>query len=119
MLFSAVAESAGVYEEIASAITDKVFSAGAFLAVFVAARIVFAILYHVMRKAAHLPVLSAINRFGGAIAGGVEGVMLSWILMTVVVCLGITAFGGSAAQCIANSEFLTVFYKQNPLMMMV
>ncbi len=119
VLFSAAAQSTGMYETMAYEITDELFSAGAFLILFGVARIGLAIVYRIIRKAARLPVVSTINRFGGAVIGGVEGVLLAWLLMTLVVCLGVTAFGASAARCISGNEFLMLFYKQNPFMMML
>ena len=114
-----VLEETGVYATVSERIAGWIVYDLCFIVVFVLVRMGLRIAYLVVRGIFKLPVLKTVNRFVGVLAGGVEGLLLVWIILLAVVALGVTLFGYSAARCIRSSGFLEALYDCNPLFYLV
>lgn len=84
-----------------------------FLAVFVIAYIAVIVVAVSLDILSHLPVLSSLNRIGGAVLGAGLGLLCVWIAMAVVSVLADNKAAEQIAGMIEESQFLTGLYENN------
>ena len=90
-----------------------------FLVVFLVAYVAMLVVAVSLNIIASLPVLSAVNRIGGAILGAVLGLLCVWIFMAVI---GVLASNGQAMalyDMIQESEGLKILYDNNIIDMLL
>ena len=73
------------------------------------------ILAHVLGLISKLPVLNAINRFGGAVCGLIGGLVAVWIIFLLITMFIKTPLMQSAMEDIGKSQVLTFLYSHAPL----
>lgn len=62
---------------------------------------------------ARLPILSGMNQIAGAILGGVQGLLILWILCLVVTVCSATVWGRAVLEQIETTPWLFFLYKNN------
>lgn len=62
---------------------------------------------------AKLPILSGMNQIAGAVLGGVQGLLVIWILCLVVTLCSATAWGRAVLDQIEATPWLMFLYKNN------
>lgn len=62
---------------------------------------------------AKLPILSGMNQIAGAVLGGVQGLLIIWILCLVVTVCSATAWGRAVLVQIESTPWLLFLYKNN------
>ena len=86
---------------------------------FVIALIVAAILLHYLAKVLKLvekiPVVSTINRFGGAVLGAIYGIIAVWVLLFLIGSFQEVPWCHKMIEYIRESEVLMSVYQFNPL----
>ncbi|MGI6107237.1 MAG: CvpA family protein [Lachnospiraceae bacterium] len=115
-------ESAGaktasaVTAAITAALTGIVFTAAAWLILFVAVRIAVSLVGMVLNAVVKLPVLRQVNAVAGAMIGLFFGLVVVWLVfLLITACTGFP-FGEQCMQWINESAFLEFLYNRNPLM---
>ena len=93
-------------------VTKLLINIISFVAVLIISRLILGILSKSLNLIAKLPIVSTLNRFGGAIFGGIKGVLLLYIIFLVVLIFpGIG--NGKVAESIASSRIANKFYTEN------
>lgn len=87
----------------------------AFAAALVITAIALHILAHVLKIVDHIPVVSTINRLGGAVLGLAAGVLLVWLILLLVGALQETEWCRQVSGYIHQSVILTQLQQINPL----
>ncbi len=105
-----IMESMGVYEIIGKKIAGIIMKAIVFAGCLIIIMIMIKLLYAVLNSAAHLPVISTINRIGGMALGAIKSLLISWIIVVFFVILSGTSLGSSAVKCINDSDILGFIY---------
>lgn len=81
--------------------------------------LVAAILLHCLEKVLKLveklPVVSTVNKLGGAVLGGIFGIALVWLLLLLAGSLQEVAWCRQLTEYIRESEILMAVYQFNPL----
>lgn len=80
-----------------------------FLAVYIGIRLIMSWL----DLLAKLPILSGMNQIAGAVLGGVQGLLIIWVLCLVVTVCSATAWGRVALHQIEATPWLLFLYKNN------
>lgn len=86
---------------------------------FVIALIVAALLLHYLAKVLKLvekiPIVSTVNKFGGAVLGGIFGIITIWLLLFLVSSFQEIPWCQKITEYIRGSELLMSIYQFNPL----
>lgn len=106
-------------DAIAETLTDYLLQALTLLVLYIVLKLVLKIVVWVLDIVSHLPVIHGLNKSLGAAIGFGEGILVVWII-----CIGITACGGTAIganllKAIANQPVLSYIYNHNLLMLLL
>ena len=63
-----------------------------------------------------LPVLSLINRTGGAVLGAVQGIFVVWIIFLIITLFWDSAWAKEAAMMIKENKITSILYENNILL---
>lgn len=88
----------------------------AFIISFIIAIILIRLILYAVDLLTDLPVISGINRLGGALLGAVQGLLWLWIIFLVITVLYDTAVGGILMDQINGDPVLSWLYDRNYLM---
>ena len=61
---------------------------------------------------AKLPIISLVNRLGGAIVGGLKGIILLYIIFLIILLVPDLG-GGKVSEAINSSQIANKFYSEN------
>lgn len=100
---------------ICELLTNIILNALGFFITFILAAVGIAVLCFVLDLLSKLPVLHQINTIAGVLAGGLEGLVILWIVFIVITMLGSTGFGQSCMTMISESKILSFLYDSNIL----
>lgn len=84
-----------------------------FIVVFLMVYIACIVVMISLNLLASLPVLSTLNRIGGAVLGAVLGLLCVWIFMAVITVLAENGTGVQILEMIKESELLMGLYENN------
>ena len=97
---------------ITHAIANIVLNAIAFIVTF----IVIIIILNIISK---LPILNQINKTAGMLVGGVQGLIIIWVLGILVTVFSGSAFGQEVFGMINESAFLSFLYNNNLILRVI
>lgn len=100
-------------------LADMILKAVVFLVLFLAVYIALQILVIWLDLIAKLPILSGINKTGGAILGGIQVMIYIWIICLFISLISGTEIGGLAMDQIKASPWLSWIYNHNLLSYLV
>lgn len=106
-------ENTGAYEKIGDFVAKQVIQRLAWALSFAAILILLIVAVHFLDIIARLPVLENINRIGGLAIGLLEGLVVVWIVLLVVVLCQGTEFGREMMDSIEGNFLLRVLYENN------
>lgn len=110
---------------VVTGVFDNVFDKGraaagiCFLVVFLMAYVAMLVVAVSLNLIASLPVLSTLNRLGGAILGAVLGLLCVWIFMAVVGALATNGQATALYDMMMESEGLRMLYDNNIIDMLL
>lgn len=114
-----ILEESGVYEEIASAITHFIIKGIAFFVAFIIAGILVSWVSKGLNVVSHLPMLRGVNRFFGAIVGGIKGLFYIWLAFYIITICGASQQGALLLTYIRESTILSYLYDNNILLKVI
>lgn len=100
---------------ITNYITVFIINIIAYIFTFIAAYIIVRFIFGCVNLIAHLPVLRGMNQLAGALLGGVEGLIIVWVLFLVITAFSSTPVGVKIMTQIEESEMLSFLYQNNLL----
>lgn len=106
-------EQSGVYEEIGAYVAGVLVNIISCIITFVVVVLVLRILVNLLDVVAKLPVLNCMNHLGGTVAGGLEGIIIIWILFFVITLCQGNELGRELMKDINANPFLTILYENN------
>lgn len=101
------------YDYISIYIAYMIMNVITFFVVSLLLRIIFGIISMIIEIAIQIPIVSSINRLGGALFGAVEGLLIVWFFFVIVSVLINTAWGIQAYAQIEENQFLSLLYEKN------
>lgn len=101
---------------ITSHVTDIVIKALAFVLTFVIVFVGLWIISIVLNIISKLPILNQLNKLAGFLVGGLQGLIIVWILFIVITVFSGTELGGTASSQIESSMILGFLYEKNFLL---
>lgn len=109
----------GAYAEVAMKIAMLVISAGCFIGVLIATKIVLAIVEKLLGFIHKLPLIGSADKLLGVAAGAIKALIITWMVMAVVALLVTTENGAAVAEMIYESEPLVWLYENNLILKML
>ena len=106
-------EQTGVYAEVSGRATNLAMRGLAFVLVLLIALIAFHLVSVALDLVAKLPVIGEVNRFLGALAGLIKGILLVWLAFAFVALGSATSVGSGLIGFIYESELLVWLYENN------
>jgi uncharacterized membrane protein required for colicin V production len=104
---------------ITSHVTDVVINALAFVLTFVVVFVALWILSIVLNIISKLPILNQLNKLAGFLVGGLQGVIIVWILFIIITIFSGSDLGGTASSQIESSQILSFLFDKNFLLNIV
>ncbi len=112
---SSLIEDTGIYDKAGDFVADQVVHRLAWVLAFTVILILLAVAVHFLDVLAKLPVLRNINRIGGLAVGLLEGLVVVWILLLVIVLCQGTEFGRELMSSVETNAFLKFLNDNNLL----
>ena len=104
---------------ITHAIANIVLNAIAFIVTFIVIIIILNIICSVLNIISKLPILNQINKTAGMLVGGVQGLIIIWVLGILVTVFSGSAFGQEVFGMINESAFLSFLYNNNLILRVI
>ena len=112
-------QEANIKAYIISQVTDIAINALAFILTFVLAFVALWVVSIALNLISKLPILNSLNKLTGFAVGGLQGVVIVWILFIVITIFSGTRLGGTASAQIEESTILSFLYSKNFLLNIV
>lgn len=112
-------QEASIKSYITSYVTNIVINALAFVLTFVVIFIVLWLLSIAFNIISKLPILNQINKIAGLLVGGLQGLLIVWILFVLITVISGLEFGQTVIEQINSSKILTYIYEKNILLNIV
>lgn len=101
-----------VNNSINNLITGLLINVFSFIIVLIVSRLALGIISKSLNIVAKLPVISTLNKIGGAVVGGFKGIVVLYIVFLVLFFVpGI--FDGKVAENVSKSQIANKFYTEN------
>ena len=109
----------GLEEMAGEFVADKVLRLVAFVVTLAMVGVVVHGAAGALHIASRLPLLKGTNQLLGAVVGFLEGVLWIWVLFLVIGAGSTSSWGSAALRMIADSDLLTWFFANNPLLLLL
>ncbi len=116
--FMRAAASAGSAEIIAStaaALTETVMNIISFIAVLIIARIIIWIAQKLLIAVSKIPLIGFVNKLAGLLLGAVQGLLITFILFSIIYAIVPMSDNSSLYSSIENSVIAGKVYDANPI----
>ncbi|MGN0244044.1 MAG: CvpA family protein [Lachnospiraceae bacterium] len=91
-------------------------NSAAFLLTYIIAFVLLKLLMCFVDMIAELPIIHGMNKLGGLLLGGLEAVVVVWLLFLVINIMGSTSWGQTLLGYIEQSKYLSWAYNTNLIM---
>ena len=102
-----------VNHRVAIYLTGIVINSGTFIAVYFLLSVGLFVLGRVLNIISKLPVLNELNRMGGGIVGIFQGLVIVWLIFTLMMVFIDKPFVQETMEQIENNFFLNLLYESN------
>lgn len=96
-------------KELASGIITVIV----FISIFIIVRLVLALIKIVSKIIDKIPLLSQVNKIGGAICGAIEGAIIIYVIFAVISMIAPVIFNTNLLELIYNSNIGSIMYNNN------
>lgn len=112
---AAAAGSAGIIASTATALTETVMNIISFIAVLIIARIIIWIAQKLLIVISKMPLISFVNKLAGLILGAGQGLLITFILFSLIYAIIPISDNSSLYSSIENSVIAGKIYDANPI----
>lgn len=103
-------------EYLAKYLAVIVSNSAAFLITYLLAYLLLKALMALVDMITELPIIHGINKIGGVLLGGLEGVLLIWLTFLVINIISGSGIGQTLLIWIKESKYLSILYDNNIIM---
>ena len=103
----------GFYRYLAYYISYMIINAGAFIVTFTLINLLANVIYIALGIVSKLPIIGGIDKLGGLLLGGVEALLIAWIILIVISMFANTEIGNHLYTQVNESSFLTFLHDHN------
>lgn len=115
MRAAATAGSAEVIASTAAALTETVMNIISFIAVLIIARIIIWIAQKLLIAVSKMPLISLVNKLAGLVLGVAQGLLITFILFSLIYAIVPMSDNSSLYSSIENSVIAGKIYDANPI----
>ena len=103
----------------ATSMVHTIISAIGLIIVIVVARVLLIVVDGILGIASKLPLIGSVDKLLGIVCGGIKGVLICWVILTVVYVLSFTGANTELAGFIAESQLLSWLQENNYILKIV
>lgn len=118
-VFGGILADGGIYKEMADKIAHFIIEGIAFFITMIIVGIFTFAISRMLNLASRIPVIKGPNKLLGAVAGGLKGLVLVWLLFYVISLCAAGGFGEEILQYVEKSPFLSFLYEKNILFLIL
>lgn len=111
-----ILKATGVYDYISKSIAVVIINGAAFLVLIMLCRIVFGILGRLTKGIDNIPIIGEIDKVGGALLGGIKGLIFIWIFFLVLSLTSTVEWSRNLTDAVCQSSILKLLYENNILL---
>lgn len=100
-------------EQVVEYLTDMVMNGIAYVLTVILVAMIFVIALALSSLVSGIPVVKGIDKVGGIVFGGVQAVLIIWMIMLIVTFFSAFSWGADMMDMIDKSEVLAFIYKNN------
>lgn len=100
---------------VSAFLARKVVSVISFFVLFVFFWLIFKIVLLIVHIIEKIPVIKGLNKMAGAAVGGIEALVIVWVVFCCIIFFFGYEAGNEIMDMINDSPFLTILYNSNPL----
>ncbi len=108
-----------VLQETAVGIATTIINAGAFIAVLIIARILLIVVRLFAKFITDLPIIKQVDKTGGIIYGIVEGLVIIWVIVSIISFMSPVMEGSGIVEAINKSFLGGILYNNNLLLKII
>lgn len=108
-----------ILEEVAEGISTTIINAGAFIGVLIIARILLIVVRFFAKFITDLPLIKQVDKTGGIIYGVVEGLVIIWIIVSIISFVSPVMEGSGIVEAINKSFLGGILYNNNLLLKII
>ncbi len=109
-------QESGLYSQISISLADFAVKGLSSLIAWVFAGLIVSILSQFLGIVSKIPIVRGINRYLGAAAGSLYGLLIVWTVFCIVALCGASEFGLQMINLIYHNQLLTALYDYNPVL---
>lgn len=106
----------GIYKELSYEITQVIMNAMSFFAVMAMLGIIFLFIGRMIWGVEKLPIIGVANRMAGTAVGFARGMIMVWLLFSIITIAGTSKMGMKLIPYIKESVLLNIIYEYNPIL---
>lgn len=114
-----ILETSGLYEEMAAKIAHFIIEGIAFFITMTIAGMLAFWISHMLNIISRIPVIQGPNKALGAVAGGLKGLVIIWLMFYVIDLCAASEIGKQLHNYIEESQVLGVLYENNILLKII
>ena len=108
-----------ILEEVAEGISTTIINAGAFIGVLIIARILLIVVRFFAKFITDLPLIKQVDKTGGIIYGVLEGLVIIWIIVSIISFVSPVMEGSGIVEAINKSFLGGILYNNNLLLKII
>ena len=112
-------EKTGVYDEISKKLATLAMTGISFALILVALILASHILLTVLKVVEEAPVIGTLNRLLGFFMGLIKGLVIVWVLFSIVAMNSTSEWGTNVIDCIYESQILKIIYENNIVLALI
>ena len=111
-----ILKATGVYDYIAKSVSVVVINGMVFISLIIVCRLIFMILSHMTKGIDNIPIIGEIDKIGGAILGGIKGLIFIWIFFLILSLTSTMEWSRNLTEAACQSGILKLLYNNNILL---
>lgn len=108
-----ILQGIGGVDQLGTSLAELIANIVSVILLFIVARLALMIIFAIIERVVKLPVLKQIDKFGGFLLGAVQGVLIVFVLFTVLMLLLSSAQFNGIHDAINNSIIAKYLYEHN------
>lgn len=110
---SKIVDMKSIVSTISESLTGIAISVVSILVLFVAIRFLLIFAKGILSSIASLPIIKQLDKVGGLVLGGVEGLLVVYLILALVVMFSTTSMFSGLYEGVNSSSIAKVFYENN------
>ncbi len=114
-----ILQNSGIYEEVSGVAAHFILQGISFFGAMLVAGLISHMILRLLNGVSNIPALKKGNKVLGAVAGGVKGLLIVWLILGVIAICAAWGISGQLLERIEGNWLLHILYQRNLLLEVV